>query len=87
MEIEYDPAGNDWNIRERGFSFDRVGEFDFATAKIVQDTRKDYGETRFQALGLVSGRVHVVVFTETAVGVRVISFRKANRREVSEYEA
>lgn len=87
VEIEYDPRKNDWNIRERGLSFERVADFDFTTAKIVQDTRKDYGEARFQALGLVSGRVHVVVFTETDSGIRVISFRKANPREVKEYAA
>jgi uncharacterized DUF497 family protein len=85
VEIEYDPRKNDWNICERGLSFERVTEFDFTTAKIVRDTRKDYGEIRFQALGLVAGRVHVVVFTETDSGIRVISFRKANPREVKEY--
>ncbi len=87
MEIEFDSAKNDWNIRERGLPFERVAEFDFQTAKIVQDTRKDYGEARYQALGVVSGRVHVLVFTETRTGIRVISFRKVNKREVREYDA
>ncbi len=32
------------------------------------------------------GRVHALVFTEIAGGIRVISFRKANKREVVEYE-
>ena len=35
---------------------------------------------------MVAGRVHAVVFTETATGIRVISFRKANNREVKRYE-
>ena len=87
MGIEFDAAKNDWNIRERGLSFERVAEFDFQTAKVVQDTRKDYGEARFQALGVVADRVHVLVFTETETGIRVISFRKDNKREVKEYEA
>ena len=86
MEIVFDAAKSDWNIRERGISFERAREFDFQTARIAQDARKDYGEVRFQALGLVSGRVHVLVFTETSTGIRVISFRKANKREVKEYE-
>ncbi len=86
MDIEFDALKNDWNIRECGLSFAQAAEFDFETAKIVQDTRKDYGEIRYQALGLVTGRVHVLVFTETMSGIRVISFRKANPREVREYE-
>jgi uncharacterized DUF497 family protein len=86
VDIEFDALKNDWNIRERGLSFAQAAEFDFETAKIVQDTRKDYGEIRYQALGLVTGRVHVLVFTETMSGIRVISFRKANLREVREYE-
>ena len=32
------------------------------------------------------GRLHALVFTQTPVEVRVISFRKANRREVLRYE-
>ena len=31
-------------------------------------------------------RFHVLVFTETPSGIRAISFRKANRREVRQYE-
>ena len=52
----------------------------------VVDARHDYGETRLRALGLLDGRVHVLVFVEAASGIRVISFRKANKREVSHYE-
>lgn len=50
------------------------------------DDRKAYPEVRFSALGMVAGRVHALVFAETANGIRVISFRKANKREVKRYE-
>ena len=50
MKVSYDPAKNEWNIRERGLSFDRAGDFDFDTALRVVDTRLDYGETRFVRL-------------------------------------
>ena len=86
MEIEFDPKKNDWNIRERGLSFELVAEFDFSTAKIVEDARKSYPERRYLALGRRAGRVHMLVFSETQTGIRVISFRKANRREVMRYE-
>ena len=86
MDIEFDPAKSDRNIRERGLSFEHAVEFDFATAKIAEDIRKGYGEQRFMALGKLYGRVHMLVFSETPRGIRIISFRKANRREVKLYE-
>jgi len=46
MDITYDPAKNSKNIAERGLSFDMVAQFDFDTAIIEADTRKNYGETR-----------------------------------------
>ena len=87
MDIEFDPAKNDRNIRERNLSFGRAIEFDFSTAKIIEDTRRPYSQTRYMALGTIGRRVHVLVFSETATGIRVISFRKANRREVKRYES
>jgi len=50
------------------------------------DVRKPYPEPRICALGLLDDRVHVLVFSETDIGIRVISFRKANSREVKRYE-
>jgi uncharacterized DUF497 family protein len=50
------------------------------------DNRRDYGETRFVALGNLDARLHVLCYTETAVGIRIISFRRANAREVRRYE-
>ena len=35
---------------------------------------------------MLDGRLHFVCFTETEKGIRVISFRKANKREVKRYE-
>ena len=85
MEITYDPAKNERNVRERGLSFDRVAEFNFSSAKLVEDSRRDYGERRFVAVGYLDDRLYVLCFTEVDGGVRVISFRKANRREVRKY--
>jgi len=49
------------------------------------DERKVYGQTRVVAIGLLGARVHVLCFTETTDGIRVIGFRKANAREVKRY--
>ena len=86
MDITFDPVKSERNARERGLPFDRVYDFDFDTAVIWPDVRFDYPEPRFVATGLIGGRVHVVCYTPTAAGgIRVISFRKANDREVGRY--
>lgn len=85
MEISFDPAKNALNISLRGLSFEQVTEFEFESAIYQVDNRQDYGEERIRALGFVSGRLHALVFVETALGIRVISFRKANKREVKYY--
>ena len=86
MDIEFDAAKSLRNLEERGFGFERAAAFEFETALIWIDDRNDYAETRYAALGLIGGRVHALVFTETDAGIRVISFRKANQREVTRYE-
>ncbi len=87
MAISFDVAKNERNIATRGISFDRAIAFEWDSALIVEDTRKDYGERRFQALGLIDGRLHVLVFTPRTGKTHVISLRKANKREVKRYEA
>jgi uncharacterized DUF497 family protein len=83
--VSYDPAKNERNLRTRGLAFDEAANFDFETAQVFVDARHEYGETRYVALGKLDDRVHVLCFAETADGIRVISFRKANAREVSRY--
>ncbi len=85
MLIEFDPAKSERNRRERGLSFGRVAEFDWETAVYSEDTRKNYPERRFVALGYLGDRLHVVCFAEIPGGIRVISFRKANEREIRRY--
>ena len=87
MEITYDPAKNARNVQERGLSFDRAIDFDFHTALYRVDDRREYGETRIRAMGILDGRLHALVFVEQDTGIRVISFRKANRREIQRYES
>jgi uncharacterized DUF497 family protein len=85
VHITYDPAKNQRNIEERDLPFDQAKDFDFESARTYVDERVDYGETRYVALGFLHGRLHVLCFAETTDGIRVISFRKANSREVSRY--
>ena len=87
MEIEYDPEKSAKNAAERGLPFDTVKRFDWQSAWIAEDIRFAYPETRYIAYGLLDGRLHALVFAETAAGIRVISLRKANKREVKTYES
>ena len=86
VEITYDPAKNASNIELRGLSFERAADFDFQTAVFTVDDRHDYGEARYRGLGFLDGRLYALVFVETVKGIRIISFRKANKREVRRYE-
>jgi len=85
MKITFDPKKNADNIRERQLSFDGVSKLEWSSAVILEDMRKDYGERRFRVFGYIDERLYAVVFTPREGVVHVISFRKANRREVKCY--
>ena len=85
MRLTFDPAKNARNIAERGLSFERVAELDWETAASQEDTRKDYGETRIQVLAFLGKRLHAAVITVRGDALHVISFRKANSREIKLY--
>lgn len=85
MKIDFDPANNEKNLRERGLGFERAVDFDFETAAFEIDDRQDYGETRRIAAGYLDGRLHILCFVFIEGGIRVISFRKANSREARKY--
>ena len=86
FKIVYDEIKNERNVRERNLSFAAVAQFDFDNALIKLDDRKHYPELRYIALGQLNARLHVLCFTPIDEGIRVISFRKANAREVNHYE-
>jgi len=86
MIIDFDPNKSAQNEADRGLPFTAVQRFDWEGAVFQEDTRFDYPEQRFIGLGKIGQRVHVVCFTPIEGGVRVISLRKANRREVNRYE-
>ena len=86
MKIEFDPAKDARNIELRGISFEEAARFEWESALVVQDTRRNYGEPRYRAFGFIGNRLHALVFTPIEGGMRVISLRKANSREVLRYE-
>ena len=85
MKIEFDPAKSEKNELERGLPFTRAKAFEFRTAIRVDDKRKEYGERRILAYGYIGHRLHVLCYKPVAGGIRVISLRKANKREEKFY--
>jgi uncharacterized protein len=85
MQLSFDPDKNERNIQERGLAFTLAADLDWATALIDEDTRLDYGERRFRALGCIGERLYALIFTPREDLVHVISLRKANAREVKHY--
>jgi uncharacterized DUF497 family protein len=84
FEWNEDKAAN--NKKAHNVSFDAVENFEFTTALVTEDTRKVYSETRYAALGFIANRLHVLVYCIRANNIRVISLRKANRRERQRYD-
>ena len=58
---------------------------DFETSVTWTGTRKSYGEMPTIAIGFIANRLHVLVFTMRGRKLRVISLRKANRKESAAY--
>jgi uncharacterized DUF497 family protein len=81
MEIEYDPAKSAKNARDRGLPFDLVAELEWGRAFAFEDDRFEYGEERMIAFVPMHGRLYVVCYQMRGRIRRIISFRKANRRE------
>ena len=87
MEFEWDPNKSEKCFAERGFDFAYIIRAFFDPDRLVQrDNRYDYGEKRYQLMGKIDGRVFVVVYTPRQRAIRIISARKANKREVRHYE-
>jgi hypothetical protein len=85
VEITYDPRKNERNLRQRGLGFDMAADFDLQSAIYTVDTRKDYGEVRTRAVGFIGNTLYALVFTMRGSTLRVISLRKASRKERNLY--
>ena len=83
--FSWDDAKYASNAEKHGVSFESARMFEFETAFVAVDDRKDYGEIREVALGLIGERLHTMVFTIRAEVCHVISLRKSNRKEIETY--
>jgi uncharacterized DUF497 family protein len=86
MRYEWDEDKRAANLAKHGVDFIEAGQFEWTTAIEVRDNRFDYGEERWVALGLISNRPHVLIYTRRGEKIRLISLRRANNREREYYE-
>ncbi len=86
MIYEWDEAKRRANLRKHGVDFDLIWRFDWSSALIERDARRDYGEERFRATGIIGATIYVVAYTHRGAATRVISMRSANKREEERYE-
>jgi uncharacterized protein len=81
VQITFDPAKRDRTLAVRGLAFEDVALVFEGVTLQVEDTRKDYGESRIVCYGYLMGRMVVVGYTPRGEDRHVFSMRKANARE------
>lgn len=82
MQFEWDHDKNLSNITKHGISFEQAQLIFFGPTVDVVDDRTDYGETRIISFGLLEDVVILsVTHTDRAGRIRLISARKASRKE------
>lgn len=83
--IEFDPAKDAANFAKHGVSLALARDLDWDAALAWVDDRFDYGELRIIALAPKTGILYCVAFVNRGEVRRIISLRRANRREVKRY--
>lgn len=86
IRFEWDNSKREANIQKHNVDFLVIEDFEWNRAFIFEDVRKKYSEKREVAFAPIRGRLYCVVFTARSKTIRIISLRKANHREVQQYE-
>ena len=88
LKLEWNERKRAANLRKHGLDFADAAELFAGLPLVLPDTREEYGEERSIAIGQIRGRTVVAAFVELgAQKVRIISLRKATRREAQLYYA
>lgn len=85
MRIEFDPSKDASNREKHGVSLALAEGLDWDTALVWVDARFEYEEIRMIALAPKTGILYYVAFVDRGTVRRIISLRRANRREVKYY--
>jgi uncharacterized DUF497 family protein len=81
MDFDWDEGKRRKNLAKHGLDFADAARMGWATATILEDIREDYGERRYLAFAMWDGRLHMVAFAIRSENFRIISFRKASKKE------
>jgi uncharacterized DUF497 family protein len=85
MEFSWSERKRSLDLKEHGLDFvDAIAVFSGLTFTF-EDDRFSYSEQRFITLGLLAGVPVSITHTETSDEIRIISFRKATKREEQIY--
>jgi uncharacterized DUF497 family protein len=85
VRFEFDPNKDQLNLDKHGVSLGLASDLDWDAALLWIDDRREYGETRILALAPRTSILYYVAFVDRGNVRRVISLRRANRREVRRY--
>ena len=85
MRIEFDPVKDKENLAKHGVSLAMAAHLDWDSALAWVDARFEYSELRMVALAPKTGVLYYVAFVERGKALRIISLRRALRREVKRY--
>lgn len=85
MKIDFDPAKDVLNQAKHGISLKEAALLEWDTALLWFYERKDYGEPHQCAIAYIDLRLYHVRFVDRDEVRRIISLRKANRKEVNRY--
>ena len=81
MQITFDEAKDVLNKSKHGLSLSEAAKLEWEDALVWQDTRRDYGEARMIALGVIGARLYCVIYVDREDARRIISLRKASYKE------
>ncbi|MFC3132211.1 BrnT family toxin [Microbaculum marinum] len=82
LEFEWDARKAASNASKHGITFDDGIDLFTDPGHVVWDvSRPEDREVRWKAIGMIDGRIFVAVFVWRAAVARLISVRRANRRE------
>ena len=85
MRFDYDSGKDATNLSKHGLSLVAAAELSWDAALVWIDDRADYGEVRMVALAPIGDVLYFVAFVDREPARRIISLRRANRREVNHY--
>jgi uncharacterized protein len=86
MICEWDRAKKRSNFAKHGLDFEDAEQVFTGPCVTFEDDRFDYGEERLITLGLLAGRVVIIAHAPRGEATRIISMRKASRREQKIYQ-